>query len=552
MKKSVLLLFILLPFIGTVYAQKADNNYFEISKNLDIYYALFKEVNEYYVDPIQPGSLVKNSIDKMLDGLDPYTNYISEDDIEDYRFQTTGKYGGIGCGLRDVNGELAIDELFENGPANKAGIKIGDRLIAIDGKSIKGLNDDQISKLIKGSSGSSLKFKIRNPLTNVDTEKQITREEIQISNIPYSGLIGDDKNIAYVRLSQFTEKATANIKNALDSLKKSNASIKGIVIDLRYNPGGLLDEAVSICNLFLNRDQLVVSTKGKVEEWVKEYKTSAMAWDDKIPVAVLVNKSSASASEIVSGTLQDLDRAVVIGQRSFGKGLVQTTRNLPFNSKVKVTTAKYYTPSGRCIQALDYTNRNEDGSVGEVPDSIKKQFLTKNGRKVFDGGGVDPDVKIAFKDPSKLAQTLSTKNLIFEYATEFVSKNPTIAEAKIFQLTNDDMNQFFNWIEKKDYNYKTKTEEALDKMKEIAMKENYFDAVKKEYEALAKVLSSDKKQDLIKNKDEIKKLLQSEIVGRYYFQKGRTINAMQDDQELNEAISVLLDKVRYEKILIGK
>ena len=534
---------------ATAQTKTKDDSYFEISKNLDIYYALFKEVNEYYVDPIQPGKMVKKSIDEMLNDLDPYTNYITEDDIEDYRFQTTGKYGGIGCAMRDMGEYIAIDELFENGPAAKAGLKAGDLLIEVDGKSIKNKDDDDIRKLVKGSPGTSIKFKIRNPLTGVETEKTVTREEIAVNNISHSALIGTGKDIAYVRLNQFTERAAANIKNALDSLKKANPAIKGIVIDLRYNPGGLLDEAVDICNLFIGKDQLVVSTKGKVDEWDKNYKTKQNSWDEKLPITVLVNKGSASASEIVSGTLQDLDRAVVIGQRSYGKGLVQSTRNLPFNGKLKVTTAHYFTPSGRCIQALDYTHRNEDGSVGEVPDSIKKAFTTKNGRKVYDGGGIDPDIKTTPLESSKLASTLYNKNLVFEYATEYVSKHVSIAPADQFQLSDADMDLFFAWLDKKEYTYKTKTEEALERMKTVAEKEKYFEDIKAEYEALAKTLSHDKKQDLIKNKAEIKKMLQTEIISRYYFQKGRSINDMQDDAEVKEAISVLYDAARYNKIL---
>jgi carboxyl-terminal processing protease len=528
---------------------KNQDNYFELSKNLDIYYALFKEVNQYYVDGVQPGKMVKTSIDAMLDNLDPYTNYITEDDIEDYRFQTTGKYGGIGSSLRPVGDYIVVEEPYEGSPATKAGLKSGDIIIEIDGKSIKGFKEDDVRKLVKGSAGTPIKFKIRDPFTNAETVKTFNREEININNITHSALMGANKDLAYVRLNQFTERAAVNVKAALDSLKKTNPNMKGVILDLRYNPGGLLDEAVSLCNLFLNRDQLVVSTRGKVEEWVKEYKTTALAWDEKIPIAILVNKGSASASEIVSGTLQDLDRGVVVGQRSYGKGLVQTTRNLPFNAKIKVTTAKYYTPSGRCIQALDYAHRNDDGSVGEIADSVKKEFKTKLGRKVYDGGGIDPDIKTIARESSKLVTTLYTSNLIFEYANKYAHDHATIAPAATYALSDAEVDAFITWVQTKEYSYKTKTEEALDKMKAIAEKENYYSGVKTEYDALAKALSHDKKMDLQKNKKEIKRILQTEIVARYYYQKGKATNEMQDDDEVKEAVNILSDVARYNKIL---
>jgi carboxyl-terminal processing protease len=325
--------------------------------------------------------------------------------------------------------------------------------------------------------------KIKDPITGLESIKVITREEINLSSVPYAGMIGKNNEFAYVRLTQFTERCSGLMKNALDSLKKVNPNMKGVVIDLRYNPGGLLDEAINICNLFINANQLVVSTKGKNEEWDKTYKTAETPWDEKIPLAVLINRNSASASEIVSGTMQDLDRGVVIGQKSYGKGLVQTTRNLPFNSKLKVTTAKYYTPSGRCIQALDYTHRNEDGSVGKIADSLKTKFKTKNGRDVFDGGGIDPDIKLEPKESLKIIETMITKSHSFDYATLYVSKHPSIANANEFKLSDDEYNDFLKWLEGKDISYKTKTEETLLQLKEMAQKENYYEGVKQDFDA---------------------------------------------------------------------
>ncbi|MBL7766782.1 MAG: S41 family peptidase [Chitinophagaceae bacterium] len=531
---------------------KEQDSFFELTKNMEVFTSLFKELNTYYVDPIQPGKIVKTGIDAMLNELDPYTNYITEEDIEDYRFQTTGKYGGIGSTVRKKDDYIAIGEPYENSPVIKAGLKAGDLIIEIDGHSTKGKEIEDVSKFLKGSPGTQLKVKIREAITGAESVKTITREEINVSSVPYSGMVGPNNEYAYVRLSQFTERCGSMLRAAYDSLKRANPNTKGVILDLRYNPGGLLDEAVNICNIFMNGGQLVVSTKGKNEEWDKEYKTSGTPWDEKIPVTILINRNSASASEIVAGTMQDLDRGVVIGQRSFGKGLVQTTRNLSFNAKLKVTTAKYYTPSGRCIQALDYTHRNEDGSVGEIPDSIKTKFKTKSGRTVMDGGGIDPDIKTESKEAIRIISTLNSKSFVFDYATQYVSKHPSIASAKDFTLSDAEFDDFVKWLDTKDYSYKTKTEEALVKFKEVAEKENYYDAIKKDFETLQHTLSHDKMQDLLKNKKEIKRLLQDEIITRYYFQRGRLQNQLMDDDELKEAIKVLADPARYNSILAGK
>ena len=541
--------------LGSIHASaqtQAADSYFEISKNMEIFTSLFKELNTYYVDPVQPGKMMKKGIDEMLNELDPYTNYITEEDIEDYRFQTTGKYGGIGSSLRKKDDLLIINEPFENSPTIKAGIKAGDILLEIDGKSTKGKEIDDVSKFLKGSPNTSLKVKIKDPITGLESSKVITREEINISSVPYAGMIGKNNEFGYVRLTQFTERCSGLMKNALDSLKKTNPAMKGVVIDLRFNPGGLLDEAINICNLFINSNQLVVSTKGKNEEWDKTYKTAGTPWNEKMPLAVLINRNSASASEIVSGTMQDLDRGVVIGQRSYGKGLVQTTRNLPFNSKLKVTTAKYYTPSGRCIQALDYTHRNEDGSVGKIADSLQTKFKTKNGRDVFDGGGVDPDIKLEAKESLKIIETMIMKSYTFDYATLYVSKHPSIANANDFKLSDDDYNDFLKWLDGKDISYKTKTEETLLQLKEMAQKENYYEGVKQDFDVLQKAIMSDKKADLMKNKNAIKRHLQDEIITRYYFSKGRLQNQLKEDEEVVEAIRVLSDNEKYNKILNNK
>ncbi|XZF12848.1 S41 family peptidase [Chitinophagaceae bacterium MMS25-I14] len=528
---------------------KEPDSYFEASKNLEIFATLFKELNTYYVDPIEPGKMVKTGIDAMLDDLDPYTNYITEADIEDYEFQTTGKYGGIGATMRKKEEDIYVGDVYENSPAQKAGLHPGDQVIAIDNQVLKGKSIEDISLLLKGAPGTPVNMKIKDAFNGGEVTKAITRGEIELSSVPYAGLVGGQKNIAFVRLTQFTPACSRQLRNALDSLKTAQPNLKGVVLDLRNNPGGLLDEAVNICNLFVDRGQLVVSTKGKMQEWDKDFKTSGAPWDTKIPLTVLVNHSSASASEIVAGTMQDLDRGIIIGERSYGKGLVQTTRPLGYNARLKLTTAKYYTPSGRCIQALDYTHRNADGSVGHIPDSLKKEYTTKVGRKVLSGGGVEPDVLVKDKDVSKIAIALYTKNYFFDYATVYVKDHKTIPDAGNFSLSPAEFSGFAKWLENKDYSYKTETEIELDSLKATAQRENSFDGAKTEYAALQAKLSHDKKQDLIKHQDEITRVLESEIVSRYYFLRGRVAQSLKTDEDLARALKVIDQPSEYQALL---
>ena len=530
---------------------RAQNNdpYFEIAKNLDIYTNLFKELNTFYVDPIEPGKLVKTGVDAMLQELDPYTNFISEADVEEYEIMTTGKYGGIGANMQRKGNDIYVADVYENSPAHKAGLHPGDMVESIDGQPLKGKTIEDLGSLLKGSPGTQLKMKVKDAYTQIVSEKLITRGEIEISSVPYAGLVGAQNDIAYVRLTQFTQQCGNAVKDAYDSLKKVQPSLRGMVLDLRNNPGGLLDEAVSICNIFIDKGQSVLTTRYRIEEMNKEYKTTIQAWNKDLPLAVLVNKSSASASEIVAGTIQDLDRGVVIGERSYGKGLVQVTRPLGFKSHLKLTVARYYTPSGRCIQALDYTRRNADGSVGLIADSLKKTFKTKGGRNVLSGGGVSPDVAVTDEPMSLIAVTLYTKNYIFDYATDYASKHKTIAAPDKFALTDDEFSQFAKWVENKDYSYKSETELQLDSLKKTALKEKYFESVKSEFEALKNKLSHDKKQDLIKHKDQVKHILESEIASRYYYTRGRMAQAMQYDKELDKAVSLINTPVEYSKLL---
>lgn len=522
------------------------DDYFEISRNLDIFSTLFRELNIYYVDGVKPGDLMKKGIDSMLESLDPYTNYIPESDIEDYRFMTTGQYGGIGALIGQRGEDVIITDPYENFPAQKADVRAGDVILEIDGKSIKGKKYDDISKILKGQPKTIVKLTLKREGDAQPIVKEIERDDIKIKSVPYYGVIQD--GIGYIRLTGFTENAGNEVKEALTDLK-TKSNIKALVLDLRGNPGGLLNEAVNIVNLFVNKGTDVVSTKGKVKEWDKQYKALNNAVDTEIPVAVLVNSGSASASEIVSGAIQDLDRGIIIGQRSFGKGLVQTTRPLSYNSQLKVTTAKYYIPSGRCIQALDYTHRNEDGSVGKIPDSLMSEFKTKSGRTVYDGGGVYPDFVTEPRMLSNISQSLVSKYYIFDYATKFRMAHPSISSAKTFHLTETDYNDFVSFLSGKEYDYTTKSEKEMEELKSTAEKEKYFESVKAEYEALKKKIMHDKNADLKKFKEEITEMLENEIVSRYYFQNGQVEASFDHDDEIRKAVEALNDKAVFTSIL---
>lgn len=549
-KVAVLTAFIAVSSISLVAFDKGDDNYFEISKNLDIFATLYREVNMYYVDETNPGDMIKTGIDAMLEKLDPYTNYIPESEIEDHRFMTTGQYGGIGALIRQKGDLIYISEPYEDRPAAKAGLQAGDALLEVDGKSVKGKTTSDVVKMLKGVPNTKVTVKVQREGTDQPLNFTLTREEIKIFNVPYFGMI-DDK-IGYIKLTGFTEDAGKEVKDALTSLKSTNPGIEGVILDLRDNPGGLLREAINISNVFVNKGQDIVSTKGKVKEWDKTYKALNNPVDTDIPLVVLVSRGSASASEIVSGTIQDLDRGVVIGQRSYGKGLVQTTRPLSYNAQVKITTSKYYIPSGRCIQALDYTHRNDDGSVGKVPDSLITPFKTKNGRTVYDGGGVNPDFKTPVPKYSQILQSLVVKSLIFDYATQYKLKHPSIPAAKEFKLSDADYDEFVKWLGDKEYDYTTRSEELLDKLKATAVKEKYFDGVSKEYDVLKDKMMHDKKADLYKFKPEIKQFLENEIVARYYYQKGKIEASFKYDIEVTEGITILKDKSTYNSILSGK
>lgn len=526
--------------------RSADDNYFEISKNIDIFATLFRELNIYYVDETHPEELVQHAIDSMLASLDPYTQYIPESDMDDYRYLTTGQYGGIGALIGQRDGQVIITDPYEGFPAQKSGLMAGDRILEINGESMRGKNYDEVSRQLKGPAKSSLTLKIERPGVAAPIAKTIVREEIKIKNVPYYGMLNND--IAFIRLSSFTDDAGYEVKSALEELKKKN-NVKGLVFDLRGNPGGLLNEAVNVVNVFVDRGQEVVSTRGKMKDLNKSYRTLNNSVDTQMPMVVLVNSGSASASEIVSGSLQDLDRAIILGQRTFGKGLVQTTRPLSYNAQLKVTTSKYYIPSGRCIQALDYAHRNPDGSVGKVPDSLMTEFKTKKGRKVYDGGGINPDYVIADPDYSAISTSLVTKYLMFDFATTYHQQHPSIAPAKTFSLTDNEYNDFKNWLTTKDFDYTTESELKLEDLKLLAQKEKYFDAIAPQYEMLKKKLAHDKTNDLVIQRKEVSEFLENEIVSRYYYQNGRFESSFDSDPDITMAIKALNDPLVFSAIM---
>ena len=545
MKKSFKLIILAFALVVTsIVSVGFTDNYFEIAKNLDIFTTLYKELNTFYVDETDPGKLMKEGIDEMLKSLDPYTTYIPESEIEDFRFQTTGQYGGIGAMITKRKDFVYVSEPYKDFPAQKAGLMAGDKILEINGKTAKGKTTAEVVKVLKGQPNTSLTLLIERKNLAKPFEVTFDREEVSIKSVPYSAYIED--GIGYVKLISFTRNCSNDVKDAIKELK-AEGELKGLILDLRSNPGGLLNESIDIVNLFVEKGEGIVSTKGKIKSWEKSYIANKTPLDADVPLVVLINSSSASASEIVSGAIQDLDRGVVIGQRSYGKGLVQQTRKLSYNSQFKLTVAKYYIPSGRCIQALDYSNRNEDGSVGKVPDSLMTAFQTKNGREVFDGGGINPDIITDVGKVSNIVISLFREYLFFDYATDFRFEHDSISENFVF--SDDEYKHFEHYLSDKEYTYKTKTEEALEKVKKKAIDENYFEALSEGYENLLAQLEANKGDDLYTNKEDVIKIMSGEISSRYFYKEGRIRSALNFDPELKKAIEVLQNIEEYNGIL---
>ena len=541
---------LLLPIASM--GQNKQNN-FEISKSIDIYNSLLRELNLNYVDEIDPAELNEIAINAMLDRMDPYTVFIPESEIETYKLMTTGEYGGIGA-LIQYNGEYTrISEPYEGWPAQKAGLRAGDAILSINGVDTHKKPTDQVSELLKGQPGTEVKIKVQRYGVEKPIEFTLVREKVKIDNIPYATVF--DNGIGYVSLSSFTKNVANEMKQHLLDMKKDH-ELKGFIIDLRGNGGGLMNEAVDIVNFFIPKGKPVVSTKGKSQQTGNVFTTSNTSVDEHLPLAILVDGGSASASEIVSGALQDYDRGVVIGQRTFGKGLVQNILPLSYNTQMKVTVAKYYIPSGRCIQEIDYSKngKREKDTLNAQPsapisDTLGKPFKTEAGRTVYEGHGITPDVKIEPLKYATVTAYLYAKNLIVDYATKFVHDHDSIAPAKEFKIDDATYEDFMKFVKEKGFSYTTESEKKIKELKKTAKEEGYLKSIEAQVEALEEQLRTDKENDLVKNREEIAELLRLEIAGRYYYQVGRIVASLENDDELQAAFDILLDKERYESIL---
>lgn len=525
--------------------QGPGEKYFDIAKSLDIFATLFKEVNAYYVDDVNPKKLIDNGIDGMLDQLDPYTDYIPEEDLEAFSIQTTGQYAGVGALIGIVNKKTVITNPYVGFPAERGGLRVGDEFISVDGKNVQGKPTSEVSALLKGKPKTEVVVEVKRSGQKENLKFKLVREKIKISNITYQGMVGTETG--YIKLDEFTPGAGKEVEEAVSKLKQQGA--RKLILDLRDNPGGSLYEAVNIVNVFIPKGKEVVSTKGKVPEWNKSYTTLNNPLDTEIPIAVLTSSGSASASEIVAGSLQDYDRAILVGQKTFGKGLVQTTRQLAYNAQLKVTTAKYYIPSGRCIQALDYEHRKSDGTVNKFPDSLKREFKTAGGRKVFDGAGLDPDVFIEGETYGSAIVELVGSGYVFEYATKYCGEHAMPASFKNFNLSDEEYQKFISWVREQKFVYTTELDQKAEELIATAKKEKYFDELQSPLKDLTTKIEQNKNTALVRFKPELSKILAQEIAFHYGLAKGQIEFSMDSDPEIQEAKKVLSEPATYKKLL---
>ena len=548
MKKYSLLLlasFTALHMIAQVPDEQQNKRYYDINKNIDIFNSVLRELDLFYVDSIEVNNLVQRTIHSMLTRLDPYTEYYAEENMGDLQFLTTGEYAGIGAIISYHNERVIINEPYEGLPADKAGLKAGDVILEIDGEDMRKSTVKEVSDKLKGIPGTMLKLKIKRPGEKKERTLHIEREKIEMDPITYAAVT--DEGIGYFHFGSFTTRSADRVKETVKELKEKGAS--SLIMDLRGNGGGILDEAVEVVNLFVPKGEEIVSTKGKLKEWDRAYFTQEQPLDEIIPIVVLIDTGSASASEIVAGALQDLDRAVIVGNRSFGKGLVQTPRNLPYGGNIKITTSKYYIPSGRCIQALDYSHRNPDGSVARVPDSLTNIYYTRNGREVRDGGGITPDITIPQKSGGTIAYYLMTENIIFDYVTEWVQQHKEIAAPHLFRLSDSDYDSFIDFVKSKNFTYDQFSERTLQQLKSLMEFEGYMDVAADEYKALEAKLRPNLDRDLLLFSDDIRKMIESEIVQRYHYKKGVLRHQLSDDKVYDKAIELLSQPESYRSII---
>ena len=542
MKNKIKILALLVLMLSINASQKTDSDYFEISKNLKLMASVYEKLNDFYVDEVLPGRVMKKGIDAMLKSLDPYTIYISESQIEDFRFTTTGEYGGIGASIKNINGKIVVSEIFENSPAQTAGVEIGDNLLQIDKTIVKDKNLNEIGGLLKGPSESIVSIKVKR--NNALETFKIKREDIQIPAVSYYNKINESTGI--IKLNSFTNTASEEFKKAFQELLDNNT--EKLIIDLRSNGGGLLNEAVKIVNLFIPKGKLVVSTKSRIEQMNRSYFTTNKPIDIKIPIVVLIDEMSASASEIVAGSLQDLDRAVIIGNTSYGKGLVQQTKQVSFGGQIKLTVAKYYTPSGRCIQKIDYSSF--EGKSKKIVDSLVQTFKTNNGRKVVDSRGIEPEVKIEPEYFSAITELLLSESIIFEFINNNISKykNDSLYPSS-FSIRESFYNEFVDFVIKKEVKYQTESHFHLKELKQAAIKEKYLKENKKLFSIMDSVFKTNVEEDLIKHKKEIKFLLENEIISRKHFHKGRVEASLKQDPYILKAEKLFKNKESYYEIL---
>lgn len=523
-----------------------DNDDFEIAKSFDIFHNVVREIRLFYVDEADISKLINESTTELLEKLDPYTIFYPESKIEDFTLMTKGSYGGVGATILEKNGTLLITNVYKDAPADKAGLKIGDKIVEVKNIKVTEKNITEVKELLKGEPGSEIYIKIKRYGQIDNIEKTILREKIIFPNIPHSQIL--ENKYAYVKLNSFTFGAGKEVQIKIAEMKKK-ANLEGVILDLRANPGGLLNEAVNIVSLFVQKGSIILSTRGKVEQWNHVYKAKNDPVFPNIPVIVLINSRSASASEIVAGALQDLDRAVIIGQRSFGKGLVQTTRKLSYNTRIKITTAKYYIPSGRCIQAIDYSHRNEDGSIGHVPDSLISEFKTNNGRKVFDGGGIVPDITVNIDTFSDFTQQLLLNNFIFDFGTKYFYENKTIPDVEKFTVSDKIYKDFTDFVINQKKDFRSKSQNLSDELLKTAKNEKYTEEIIGKIKSLKNDFTIDVYKELHKNKSQILPILEMSIVRRYYYKKGELISSIKFDKELKEAKNIFFNKDKYNLLL---